>query len=134
MHEKKQLMRRASKLCSHALVLISTRAAITLVPKSSGRPLRKKGQNVPELRISEGFKSDLLQVYSDWLLEDIYALVDSLKTMPCMGSRNLPASIRKRYGDRARKLVIDPFDIIYLYDEEHDIVEVAGLIHQRAAF
>lgn len=88
---------------------------------------------MPELRISDGFKSDLLRVHSDRLLEDIYSLIDALETMPCLGSRNLPTSIREQHGDKARKLVVDPFDIIYLYDEERDVVEVAGLVHQRSA-
>ena len=53
---------------------------------------------------------------------------------PEMGSRILPTSIKRRFGDTVRKVVVDPFDIIYRYPAENRIlVYVVGLVHQRAA-
>ena len=50
-----------------------------------------------------------------------------------MGSRILTTSIKRRFGDTVRKVVVDPFDIIYRYFAEQDLVYVVGLVHQRAA-
>ena len=49
-------------------------------------------------------------------------------------ARDLPASIRRSYGDGARKVPVGPFDVVTLYDEDADVVTVASLVHQRAAW
>ena len=58
--------------------------------------------------------------------------------------RYLFLSLRPRWGrgycplqssdaSAVRKVVVDPFDIIYRYFAEQDLVYVVGLVHQRAA-
>lgn len=86
------------------------------------------------LRITDGFRTDLLAVESDRVFNHIMSVVELLQVVPTMGSRNLPASIRRAYGDGARKVPVAPFDVVTLYDEDADVVTVVGLVHQRAAW
>ena len=86
------------------------------------------------LQITEGFRADLLAVESDRVFDHIMSVVELLQTVPTMGSRDLPTSIRHAYGDRARKIPVGPFDVVTLYDEDADVVTVAGLVHPRAAW
>ena len=86
------------------------------------------------LRITDGFRSDLLAVESDRIFEHIPGVVDLLQTIPTMGSLDVPASIRRAYGDGVRKVPIGPFDIVTIYDEGTDVVTVAGFVHQRTAW
>jgi hypothetical protein len=89
---------------------------------------------VANLRITDGFRADLLAVESDRVFGHITDIVGLLQTVPTMESLDVPASIRHAYGDGARKIPVGPFDIVTLYDEAADVVIVAGLIHQRAAW
>ena len=86
------------------------------------------------LQITDGFHTDLLAVESDRVFDHIMSVVELLQVVPTMGSRDLPASIRRSYGDGARKVPVGPFDVVTLYDEDADVVTVAGLVHQRAAW
>ena len=86
-----------------------------------------------EIDISEGFVEDMTRVYLDLKREEIWESISLLECAPGMGSLILPALVRRRFGDRVRKLVVDPFDVIYLYYPERDLVYVAGLVHQREA-
>ncbi len=83
--------------------------------------------------VSEGFVEDMVQVYLGSKRDEIWDAISLLEHAPEMGSRILPVSIRRRFGESARKLVVDPFDVIYRYFPEEDTVYVAGLVHQRAA-
>ncbi len=84
------------------------------------------------LDFSEGFVDDLAEVSSERLLESIYAVLAPLESLPRYGSPDIPASLRRRFGPDLRKLVVSPYDIIYTYDEETDVVRVHGLVLQRA--
>lgn len=86
------------------------------------------------LQITDGFRADLLAVESDRVFEHILNVVDLLQTVPTMGSLDVPESIRRAYGAGVRKVPVGPFDIVTLYDESTDVVTVAGLVHQRAAW
>lgn len=46
----------------------------------------------------------------------------------------IPEPMRRAHGDGARKVPVDPFDIVTLYDEQAGAVTVADLVHQRAAW
>ena len=87
-----------------------------------------------ELRITDGFREDLLSVESDRVFSHVIDVVDLLRVVPSMGSRDLPESILRTYGDGARKVPVGPFDMVTIYDETSDVVTVAGLVHQRAAW
>ena len=86
-----------------------------------------------KVEVSEGFVEDMTQVYMDSKREEIWYAVSLLEFATEMGSRILPTSIKRRFGDTVRKVVVDPFDIIYRYFAEQDLVYVVGLVHQRAA-
>ena len=85
-------------------------------------------------------------VYSDAFIEDmttvalaserneIFDKADLLSDFPDLGSANVPSSIRSRFGDSVRKLVVSPFDIVYEYDRASESAYLLGLVHQRAAY
>ena len=84
------------------------------------------------LLFSDSFVNDLAQVQSQRVYRRIISLVSYLESMLEMGSPDIPTAARKRYGNGARKLVASPFDLLYVYDAEHDEVHIDGLVHQRA--
>lgn len=81
---------------------------------------------------ADAFVDALADVQSERVAQRIIRLVSYLEDMLEMGSADLPESVKRRYGVRARKLVATPFDILYTYDAELDEVHVDGLVHQRA--
>ena len=84
-----------------------------------------------EIRIADEFVSDAAQIHSDRLYNAVFDILWELKTIPELGSRDVPASVVSRYGGKARKLVVSPFDIFYTYDEGTGLIEVLALVHQR---
>ena len=86
---------------------------------------------MPKVVISEEFVEATAEVYSDRVFNDLFRLAEMLETLPELGSTDLPAAIRKRFGEDCRKIVVAPFDMLYRYDEKADTVYVAALIHQR---
>ena len=87
-----------------------------------------------KLIYSDAFIEDMLAVELESKRDELLARADLLSDFPDLGSRNIPESIRVRYGDPVRKLVVDPFDIVYEHDADAGAVYVLGLVHQRAAF
>lgn len=86
-----------------------------------------------EVVVSEGFVEDMVQVRLESKRDEIWYAVSLLEYAPEMGSKILPASVKRRFGETARKVVVDPFDVIYRYYSERDMVYIVGLVHQRAA-
>ena len=86
---------------------------------------------MPRVAISEEFVEATAEVYSDRVFNDLYRLVEMLETLPELGSTELPAAIKRRFGKDCRKIVVAPFDMLYRYDEKTDTVYGAALIHQR---
>lgn len=83
---------------------------------------------------TEGFIEDFLHVALRSKRDEIMHFVDLLASFPEIGSSHIPRSIAQLYGGNVRKLVVNPFDIVYEYDERRDEVHILGLIHQRAAW
>lgn len=46
----------------------------------------------------------------------------------------MPESIRSEFGAGVRELTVSPFDLVYTYDAERDIVFIEAPIHQRTAW
>ena len=86
------------------------------------------------VHVARSFQQDLSIVESDRVFNDILNTVDLLEVIPTMGSRDVPESIRKTFSGQVRKIPVNPFDIVTIYHEEEDLVEVAALVHQRAAW
>lgn len=89
---------------------------------------------MPRLVYSERFASDLAAVTSERVERRILLCLDNIERFPEFGSRQLPDSIASRFGRDVRKVAIRPFDLIYTYDEEGDVVFVEALVYQRAAW
>ena len=49
-------------------------------------------------------------------------------------SKAVPESIRSEFGAGIRKLAVNPFDLVYTYDAERDIVFIEAPIHQRTGW
>lgn len=86
------------------------------------------------LNYSESFVEDVSQIYSLNIINRIEDAMSSIEAFPHLGSANIATSIRAKYGDSVRKLVVAPYDIIYEYNEMDDVVEVLGLVHFRQAY
>lgn len=56
----------------------------------------------------------------------------SVGTFPEIGSKNLPLSIKKEFGDAVRKVAVSPFDLIYEFKEEENAVFVYALVPMRS--
>lgn len=82
---------------------------------------------------AEAFIEDMTGVSLASKRAEIMQNIALLEHFPEIGSGLVPSSIRASYGSAVRKLVVNPFDIIYEYHVEVDTVHVLGLIHQRAA-
>ena len=61
----------------------------------------------------------------------VYEAIAPLENLPLYGSPIVSATARRRFGEGLRKLVVAPYDILYHYDENRDVVEVDGAIHMR---
>lgn len=87
-----------------------------------------------KLVYSDAFVGDMTMVKLARRRNEIFDRVDLLSDFPELGSANVPESIRLRFGDSVRKLVVSPFDIVYDYDRSSESVRILGPVHQRAAF
>ena len=85
------------------------------------------------LIFAEAFLDDMAGVAVASKRAKIMQSISLLEHVPEIGSGIVPASIREAYGPSVRKLVVNPFDVIYEYHPEHDAVHILGLIHQRRA-
>ena len=87
-----------------------------------------------ELLYSERFIADMVGVRSARVRNGIFDMVDLLKELPDLGSSNLPPSIKEEFGNDVRRLVKDPFLVVYEYNQAQDEVRVLGVIHGRSAY
>lgn len=95
-------------------------------------PKLQSGVKMASIDFAEEFIEDMLQVEISSKEEEIFEAISLLEEAPEIGSQILPLSIRRRFGSDVRKLVVKPFDVIYQYYPESDLVYVVGLWHQRA--
>lgn len=79
------------------------------------------------------FIKDVNKVYSVRLDVKLLKALNQIELFPNSGSSDIPQSIKAKYGPRIQKVALKPFDLIYLYEEEADIVILLALIHMRHA-
>lgn len=89
---------------------------------------------MPRLEFSARFADDLSLVESGRLEARILADLDNIEAFGEFGSAAIPESIKEKFGPEVRKVAVNPFDLIYSYYSEQDLVRVEALIHQRAAW
>lgn len=86
---------------------------------------------MPRLEFAQEFVNGFAEVTSPRVETGILACLDSLEVFGGLGSPNVPDSIKSRFGDVVRYMAVDPFDIIYSFYPELDLVRVEALLHQR---
>ena len=89
---------------------------------------------MPELEYSERFAEDLAMVTSARVEERIFRVLDDIEVFGGLGSRDVPRSISERFGGDVRKVTVNPFDLVYTFYPQKDLVRVEALVHQRAAW
>lgn len=81
---------------------------------------------------SETFLDDVETIYSPRVMQHLRMVLQMIETFPRSGSSDVPASIQSRFGGEVRKCAIAPYDLIYTYQAEDDVVRVRGLVPQRS--
>lgn len=89
---------------------------------------------MPRLEFSERFVNDLALVESAKLEARIMANLDNVEMFGEFGSANIPESIREEFGAGVRKVAANPFDLIYTFYPEQNLVRIEALVHQKAAW
>ena len=89
---------------------------------------------MPRLEFSERFVEDFALVESPRLEARVLADLDNIAAFGEFGSANLPESIKLSFGSEVRKVAVNPFDLIYSFYTERDLVRIEALVHQRAAW
>ena len=88
---------------------------------------------MPRLEYSERFAEDLARVTSAKAEARVYAALDNVEAFGEFGSRVVPDSIRRDFGEGVRKVVVGPFDLVYTYYPDDGLARVEALVYQRAA-
>jgi len=88
---------------------------------------------MPRLEYSERFAEDLARVTSAKVEARVYAALDNVEAFGEFGSRVVPDSIRRDFGEGVRKVVVGPFDLVYTYYPDEGLARVEALVYQRAA-
>lgn len=88
---------------------------------------------MPRLVFSDRFASDLAPIESAILEARIIAALDNIQMFGEFGSSNIPESVKLQFGGEVRKIAINPFDLIYSYYLDCDLVRVGALVHQKMA-
>ena len=88
---------------------------------------------MPRLEYSERFADDLATIRADKLESRIFGILDSLEFFGRFGSSQVPQSVTERFGLGIRYVAVNPFDFVYTWYPDDDLVRVEALIHQRAA-
>ena len=89
---------------------------------------------MPRVEYSERFVKDFALVESPKLEARVLANLDNIEMFGEFGSSNIPKSIKEQFGDGVRKVAVNPFDLVYTYHPEQDLVRVEALVHQRVAW
>lgn len=89
---------------------------------------------MPRLEFSEHFVDDLSLIKSSRIESQILNTLSNLEVFGELGSPLIPDSIKHAFGDGVRKIAINPFDLIYTYYADLDLVRVEALVHQRSAW
>ena len=87
---------------------------------------------MPRLEFSERFADDLAAVTSPKVEANIMRALDNIESFGDFGSPLVPRSIKERFGEGVRKVVVRPYNLIYTHYPEQGLVRVEALLHGRA--
>ena len=82
---------------------------------------------------TDGFIEDLSFVYSDEVQDNIRKALNAIEVFPKIGSNDIPRSVADNYGSTVLKIAVNPFDLIYEYDESADTVILYALVPFKRA-
>ncbi|MDO4436810.1 MAG: type II toxin-antitoxin system RelE/ParE family toxin [Coriobacteriaceae bacterium] len=82
---------------------------------------------------TEQFIDDLDTIWSSRVYARVRRVLAMIEQFPECGSRSLPSSIEREFGNTVRKCAVGPFDVLYDYDASEDVAYVLGLVSQRSA-
>lgn len=83
------------------------------------------------IRYTERAAEDVATIWSPRLEARLRRVLAMLESFPLSGSPLVPDSITREFGPGIRKCAVNPFDLIYEYDAERNLVTVYALINQR---
>lgn len=89
---------------------------------------------MPRVEFSHRFAEDLALVRSEKVESAVYSVLESVRLFGGMGSLNVPRSIREEFEGGVRKVAVNPFDLVYTYYPDEDLVRIEALVHQKAAW
>lgn len=85
-----------------------------------------------ELVFADSYFETVGQITSRRLQDRLLDLLSLMSEVPTFGSRKVRGSLKDRFGDCCMTADLSPFLLVFEYDEEHDVVYVYGIVHQRA--
>lgn len=88
---------------------------------------------MPRLEYSDRFASDLAAVTSSRVEARILESLDNIEAFGEFGSAVVPRSIKAEFGEGVRKVVVNPFDLVYTLYPDLDLARIEALVPQRAA-
>ena len=89
---------------------------------------------MPRLEYSERFADDLARVTSPRVEARIMENLDNIERFGEFGSKRVPESIKREFGDGVRRVAVNPFDVVYTLYPESDLARVEALVHQKSAW
>ena len=88
---------------------------------------------MPRFEFSERFADDLASVTSRRVEAGIMRALDNIESFGDFGSPIMPDSIKRRFGDGVRKVVVRPYDLIYTHYPNEGVARVEALVLARSA-
>lgn len=85
-----------------------------------------------KLRFATDCEDSFKQLTSKRLQDRLGHLLDLVAEVPTFGSRLVRDSIKEEFGDNCLKADLNPFFLLYEYDEVADIVHVYGIVHSHS--
>lgn len=86
-----------------------------------------------ELIATNEFLDDVATLTSPKVREKVRSALTAITTFPESGSKDVPESVRRHFGNSVMKAYAPPFDLVYYYEKETDKVFALGLVHFRQA-
>ena len=82
-----------------------------------------------KLVVSNTFLRKRSMLWSDRIGENVDGMLRTIEQMPGVGSSLVPESIASEFGPQVLKAVVSPYEIIYEYCLDEDVVYVYDLLY-----